>query len=150
MIVALHVQRIGDAAEISQMLGLNFSRLLLRVAYPYQKSLAMRTPWFHSLHKQLCGVLQRTVGMQTTTATMTTTMRGALFLTYYKTMDYLVDAVCAAIYQCQAASRNPCCCGIFHRSNRGFEGHNESTTALLTEVVSTLLAALDREFQSQQ
>eukprot|EP00946_MAST-07B_sp_MAST-7B-sp1_P003574 g3574.t1 len=144
ILVALHVQRLGDAAEISQMLGLDFRRLLLSVAYPLLEKLGDANP----VVSQAAQATLRRVAIHCGYAKPGESARDALSNLLRDNIDYLVDAVCARL---SIPEQNPGTAavirGIFHRSNRSLVGNDESTTALLTEVVSTLLLALDREFQ---
>ena len=152
ILVALLVQRIGDAAEVCQALGLNFRRLLLTVAYPLLEKLGNANPVVsQAAHATLrrvasyCGY-----GGDAAAATgVDENGTDALSHLLRDNMDYLVDAVCARL---SLPEQHPGTAavirGIFNRSNSSLTGQDEATTALLTEVVSTLLLALDREFQS--
>ena len=155
ILVGLLVQRIGDAGELCEALGLNFRRLLLTVTYPLLEKMGDENPIVSqsalaSLRRVALHCGYDDVGEDTIEADPSEKPVDALSNLLKDNMDYLVDIVCARL---SAPDQHPGTAavirGIFNRHHRTLDT-DDNTSTLLSEIVTTLLSTLDREVKLQQ
>jgi hypothetical protein len=127
MVVSLLLRRIGDIATVVRNVGHNFRRLLLSVAYPLLEKLSDPHPVVsQSAHSTLVCVSE-------------CCSYGNVTSMLEDNMDYLVDAVCSKLRL--VGQRNGTA-----RVVRSIVSETTTTSALLEEVVQTLLSSLNQEF----